>query len=183
MNSEGNWNLSSIHMDQGAPARRLWIFWKILKQANSWKSVFTIWKISEYCFHWCNEVFRDFHPLEVFVHHHDDVHSDHRIIFDVVASCTKWFLYPSIKRVLALKIIQGMSSSLIPVFDDNRVVKNYLTWLTLDNSWKLTSKNCTPRKTCTFSKSWNIMVPQEACRFWKEPSRNFCHGLTKISKR
>lgn len=46
-------------------------------------------------------VFKAFQPEEVFVPHPSDVHTDHRIEFDAAAGCTKWFRYPSAKRVLA----------------------------------------------------------------------------------
>jgi LmbE family N-acetylglucosaminyl deacetylase len=46
-----------------------------------------------------------FEPEEVFVPHPSDVHTDHRIVFDAVASCTKWFRYPSVKRVLAYETL------------------------------------------------------------------------------
>jgi LmbE family N-acetylglucosaminyl deacetylase len=52
-----------------------------------------------------SEAFRSFNPDEVFVPHPSDVHTDHRIVFDAVASCTKWFRYPSIKRVLAYETL------------------------------------------------------------------------------
>lgn len=52
-----------------------------------------------------SEVFRKFEPEEVFVPHPSDVHTDHRIVFDAVAGCTKWFRYPSVKRVLAYETI------------------------------------------------------------------------------
>jgi LmbE family N-acetylglucosaminyl deacetylase len=48
-----------------------------------------------------SNVFKTFEPEEVYVPHPSDVHTDHRIVFDAVASCTKWFRYPSVKRVLA----------------------------------------------------------------------------------
>lgn len=48
-----------------------------------------------------SSVFRSFAPDEVLVPHHGDVHSDHRVTFDAVAACTKWFRYPSVRRVLA----------------------------------------------------------------------------------
>ena len=50
-------------------------------------------------------VFRAFEPEEVFVPHPSDVHTDHRIAFNAVASCTKWFRYPSVKRVLAYETL------------------------------------------------------------------------------
>jgi LmbE family N-acetylglucosaminyl deacetylase len=52
-----------------------------------------------------SEVFRSFEPEEVFVPHPSDVHTDHRMVFDAVASCTKWFRYPSVKRVLAYETL------------------------------------------------------------------------------
>jgi len=52
-----------------------------------------------------SEVFQIFQPEEVLVPHSGDVHSDHRITFEVVSACTKWFRYPSVKRVLAYETI------------------------------------------------------------------------------
>ena len=52
-----------------------------------------------------SNVFKTFEPEEVFVPHPSDVHTDHRIVFDAVASCTKWFRYSSIKRVLAYETL------------------------------------------------------------------------------
>lgn len=50
-------------------------------------------------------VFTSFAPEEVFVPHRGDVHSDHRVTFDVVAACAKWFRYPSVRRVLAYETV------------------------------------------------------------------------------
>lgn len=52
-----------------------------------------------------SDVFRSFEPEEVFVPHPSDVHTDHRMVFDAVASCTKWFRYPSVKRVSAYETL------------------------------------------------------------------------------
>ena len=41
----------------------------------------------------------------IFVPHPADVHSDHRVVFDAVSACTKWFRYPSVKRVLAYETL------------------------------------------------------------------------------
>jgi len=46
-------------------------------------------------------VFRDVEPQVVYVPYRGDIHTDHAVVFDAVASCTKWFRYPSIRRVLA----------------------------------------------------------------------------------
>jgi LmbE family N-acetylglucosaminyl deacetylase len=47
-----------------------------------------------------SSVFKDFGPEEVFLPHPGDIHSDHRITFEAAAACTKWFRYPSVKRIL-----------------------------------------------------------------------------------
>lgn len=48
---------------------------------------------------------KSFEPDEIFVPHPSDVHTDHRIVFDAVASCTKWFRSPFIKRILAYETL------------------------------------------------------------------------------
>lgn len=52
-----------------------------------------------------SNAFRSFDPEEVFVPHPSDVHTDHRIAFNAVASSTKWFRYPTVKRVLAYETL------------------------------------------------------------------------------
>jgi LmbE family N-acetylglucosaminyl deacetylase len=57
-------------------------------------------------------VFDAFQPEEVFLPHRADVHTDHRVVFDAVAACTKWFRYPSVRRVLAYETISETESGL-----------------------------------------------------------------------
>ncbi len=52
-----------------------------------------------------SDAFKSFQPEEVFVPHPSDVHTDHRVVFDAAAGCTKWFRYPSVKRVLAYETL------------------------------------------------------------------------------
>jgi LmbE family N-acetylglucosaminyl deacetylase len=52
-----------------------------------------------------SDVFKSFEPEEVFVPHPADVHTDHGVVFNAVAGCTKWFRYPSVKRVLAYETL------------------------------------------------------------------------------
>lgn len=52
-----------------------------------------------------SNVFKTFEPEEVLVPHPSDVHTDHRMVFDAMASCTKWFRYPSVKRLLAYETL------------------------------------------------------------------------------
>jgi LmbE family N-acetylglucosaminyl deacetylase len=42
-----------------------------------------------------------FGPDEVLVPHWADVHSDHRVVFEATAACTKWFRHPGVRRILA----------------------------------------------------------------------------------
>jgi len=59
-----------------------------------------------------SDVFKTFEPEEVFLPHPSDVHTDHRIVFDAAASCTKWFRYPSVKRVLAYETLSETDFSI-----------------------------------------------------------------------
>lgn len=43
-------------------------------------------------------------PETVYVPFPGDVHSDHRVTFDAVAACGKWFRYPSVRRLVACEI-------------------------------------------------------------------------------
>ena len=52
-----------------------------------------------------SDVFKSYEPEEVFVPHRSDVHTDHRIVFDAAASCSKWFRYPSVRRLLAYETL------------------------------------------------------------------------------
>lgn len=52
-----------------------------------------------------SDAFKSFEPEEVFVPHPSDIHTDHRIVFNAAAACTKWFRYPSVKRVLAYETL------------------------------------------------------------------------------
>jgi len=59
-----------------------------------------------------SDAFKKFQPEEVFVPHPLDVHTDHRIVYDATVSCTKWFRYPSVKRVLAYETLSETDFSL-----------------------------------------------------------------------
>jgi N-acetylglucosamine malate deacetylase 1 len=71
-----------------------------------------------------SDAFTRFEPTEVFLPHPSDVHTDHRIVFDAAASCTKWFRYPSVKRVLAYETLSESDFGLVacPRFTPNYFV-------------------------------------------------------------
>lgn len=59
-------------------------------------------------------VIESFTPNEIFVPHSSDVHSDHRVTFEAVASSTKWFRSSSIKRILAYETLSETDFGLGP---------------------------------------------------------------------
>jgi LmbE family N-acetylglucosaminyl deacetylase len=61
-----------------------------------------------------SQVIKNYQPHEVFVPHWADIHSDHRVAFDAVASAVKWFRYPSVERVLAYETLSETEFSLRP---------------------------------------------------------------------
>jgi LmbE family N-acetylglucosaminyl deacetylase len=60
------------------------------------------------------EVFKGFGPEEVLVPYPYDAHSDHKVAFDAAVACTKWFRYPSIRRVLAYETLSETDVGLDP---------------------------------------------------------------------
>lgn len=61
-----------------------------------------------------SSVFKKFQPQEVLAPYFGDVHSDHRIAFDAVVACTKWFRYPSVRRVLVYETLSETDSIIDP---------------------------------------------------------------------
>ena len=68
-----------------------------------------------------SKTFQIFKPEEVLVPHQGDIHSDHRITFEAVAACTKWFRLPSVKRAMSYETLSETEFSLDPskVFQPN----------------------------------------------------------------
>ena len=62
-----------------------------------------------------SNVFSDFEPREVLLPHPGDVHSDHRVAFEAACACTKWFRYPSVKRVMTYETPSETEFGLNPV--------------------------------------------------------------------
>ena len=61
-----------------------------------------------------SQVIKNFQPHEIFVPHWADIHSDHRVTFDAVASSVKWFRYPSVERILAYETLSETEFCLRP---------------------------------------------------------------------
>jgi LmbE family N-acetylglucosaminyl deacetylase len=77
------------------------------------------------------EVFHEVEPEQVYIPYRNDIHTDHAVVFDAVASCTKSFRYPSVQRVLAYETLSETDFSLDPDSDTFRPqvfidIKGYL---------------------------------------------------------
>lgn len=59
-------------------------------------------------------VFQSVNPEVVYLPFRGDVHSDHAVVSDAVLSCTKWFRYASIKRVLAYETLSETEFGIRP---------------------------------------------------------------------
>lgn len=59
-------------------------------------------------------IFQRTQPEVVYMPYRGDVHTDHKVVFDAVASCTKWFRYGSIKRVLAYETLSETDFEINP---------------------------------------------------------------------
>lgn len=60
------------------------------------------------------EVFKKISPEILYLPYHGDVHTDHSIVFDAVASCSKWFREPSVRRILAYETLSETEFSINP---------------------------------------------------------------------
>ena len=52
-----------------------------------------------------SEVVHAIAPKIMYLPYRNDIHTDHAAVFDAVAACTKWFRYPSVKRVLVYETL------------------------------------------------------------------------------
>lgn len=59
-------------------------------------------------------VIKEVSPRTIYLPFRGDVHSDHRVVFDSAISCTKWFRYPSIRRVLCYEALSETDFCLDP---------------------------------------------------------------------
>jgi len=57
---------------------------------------------------------KEVEPDTVFVPHRNDVHTDHRYVFDAASSCVKSFRYPSVRRVLSYETLSETEFAIDP---------------------------------------------------------------------
>ena len=61
-----------------------------------------------------SKVFKEIQPNFLYLPFKNDIHSDHSIVFDAAASCTKSFRYPYIRRVMIYETISETEFSIRP---------------------------------------------------------------------
>lgn len=52
-----------------------------------------------------SEIIKEIEPNIIILPNRKDIHSDHKIVFDTIFSCTKSFRYPSIEKILVMEIV------------------------------------------------------------------------------
>ncbi len=84
------------------------------------------------------DIFREIQPSMVILPFHNDVHSDHRYVFEATYSCTKIFRVPSIQEVLMMEIISETDFA----SSDSGFVPNYFVDISafLDKKIKIMQK-------------------------------------------
>lgn len=65
-------------------------------------------------------VFAAVRPEIVYLPHPGDIHTDHRVVFEAAASCTKWFRAPFVKRVLAYETLSETDFGINPAYNPFR---------------------------------------------------------------
>lgn len=70
-----------------------------------------------------SDIFNIVRPETVYVMNRSDIHSDHRITFDAVLSCTKSFRYPFIKTILMYECIS--ETEFAPALAEKVFMPNY----------------------------------------------------------
>lgn len=61
-----------------------------------------------------SQVMMEVSPEIIYLPYRGDVHTDHAVVFDAVVSCTKWFRYPSIRRVLCYETLSETDFGINP---------------------------------------------------------------------
>ncbi len=70
-----------------------------------------------------SKIFQELKPEIIYVMNRSDAHSDHRIVFDSVMSCTKSFRHPYIKKVLMYECLS--ETEFAPILPERVFQPNY----------------------------------------------------------
>lgn len=61
-----------------------------------------------------SEVLNRIQPEIIYLPYRGDIHSDHRVVFDSVVACGKWFRYPFIQKILVYETLSETDFALNP---------------------------------------------------------------------
>lgn len=75
-----------------------------------------------------SKTFSEIEPEIIYTLNRSDAHSDHRILFDAVAACTKSFRYPYIKQVLMYECLS--ETEFAPALPEKVFLPNYYVDIT-----------------------------------------------------
>lgn len=75
------------------------------------------------------EVINEVSPSVIYLPFYGDIHSDHVEVFNAVASCTKWFRYPSVQRILCYETLSETEQGF--ALDCSTYTPNYFVDITL----------------------------------------------------
>jgi LmbE family N-acetylglucosaminyl deacetylase len=85
------------------------------------------------------QLFNELKPEIIYVMNRSDAHSDHRITFDAVVSCTKSFRHPYIKKVLMYECIS--ETEFAPAVPEKVFQPNYFVDITAHFKEKINAMN------------------------------------------
>ena len=75
-----------------------------------------------------SKIFSEVEPEIIYTLNRSDAHSDHRVLFDAVAACTKSFRYPYIKQVLMYECIS--ETEFAPILAEKAFLPNFFVDIT-----------------------------------------------------
>jgi LmbE family N-acetylglucosaminyl deacetylase len=70
-----------------------------------------------------SNIFQALKPETIYIMNRSDAHSDHRVVFDAVMSCTKSFRYPYVKKVLMYECLS--ETEFAPILPERVFQPNY----------------------------------------------------------
>lgn len=98
--------------------------WKQLDFITSELDQYPLWQIISEISNFINEV----KPSYIYLNHYADVHSDHRVSFDAIFSCTKNFRYPFVEKILMFETLSETDFS--PALRKNAFIPNIFSDIT-----------------------------------------------------
>ena len=75
------------------------------------------------CINRVGEIVKNIQPDEIYLPFPGDIHSDHRYVFDIMKATSKWFRYPSVKRILCYETLSETNFS-FPIRQGGHFIAN-----------------------------------------------------------